>query len=660
MMPSSFRPRRLLALALALPLLLVPARADDKPHKGKPRHTNRLARESSPYLLQHAHNPVNWYPWGEEAFAKARKEGKLVFLSIGYSSCHWCHVMERESFESEEVARLLNDSFVCIKVDREERPDVDDVYMTALTAAMGHSGGWPLSMFLTAEGKPIFGGTYWPREDREIGGRKVRGFKYVLGLVQDVYKEKPEEIKKLAEQNAERTATALAGLARGQAIVTLDRRLVRACVDDLLEHFDRRFGGFGSADSGFRGPKFPMPSSLMLLLGEAGRSKSKELDDAIALTLAHMAEGGIYDQLGGGFHRYSTERTWTVPHFEKMLYDNAQLLEVYALAYRRTNKSLYRRVLEETIGFTRRSMTSPEGGFYSALDADAAGVEGRTYVWERDDIARVLPEKKSRRLFEEVYGVAGEPNFEEKYYILHLPKPLAEVAAAHEMSEEQLLARLKPLREALLEARVKRPQPLLDTKVLTAWNGQMIAGLARAGAALGQKEPVEMARRAAGFVLAQLRTKEGRLLRSYGAAPGEKAKARLNGYLDDYAFLVHGLLCLHEATKERRWLDEAKALTETMIKYHADERGGGFYYTSSDHEKLFARSKDQSDGAQPSGNSVAADNLVRLWKVTGEERYRRQAEKTFKALAGPLKINPGSLPALADALALYLEAAEKK
>jgi uncharacterized protein YyaL (SSP411 family) len=664
--------RRGLTLLMLLLLLVQMVPAD--PHqeqpatpapaapKGKPKHSNRLARETSPYLLQHAHNPVQWYPWGEEVFAKAKKEGKLVFLSIGYSSCHWCHVMERESFENEEIAELLNRDFVCIKVDREERPDIDNVYMTALQVIPpGQGGGWPLSMFLSPQGKPIVGGTYWPPDDKEINGAKARGFKTVLKIIQDAWKDQRKQIEELADKNAERTRKALAGLALGTAIVPLNRDLIVATLDEIKDTFDSQFGGFGSPARNFRGPKFPTPPRLALLQHEARREKTKERakewDNMLALTLDRMARGGIYDQIGGGFHRYSTERTWTVPHFEKMLYDNAQLCEIYAEAYRTTKKAQYRRVLEQTIAFLAREMTAPEGGFYSALDADAQGEEGRFYVWTTKEIDVALgdADKSVVQLFKRVYGLAGEPNFESRYHIPTLPRSLAEEAKDLKLTEEQLDARLAPLRDKLFQVRAKRPRPFLDTKILTAWNGQMIAGLAVAGQALGDKKAIDRAARAADFILKTMRTDKGRLLRTYGAAPGQKAEARLNAYLDDYAFLVHGLLCLHDATKEKRWLDEAKRLTDIMVQYHGDDKQGGYFYTSNDHEVLFARGKEQYDGAQPSSNSMAAQNLVRLWQKTGEERYAQLAEKTFQALAGALKANPGSLATLADALGMYLE-----
>ncbi len=649
---------RFFAAGLLLSLTLsLAAAAEPKPEpKGKP---NRLAGEISPYLRQHAHNPVDWYPWGPEAFARAKKEKKLVFLSIGYSSCHWCHVMEKESFSNPEVAKVLNKWFVCIKVDREERPDIDHVYMTALQA-LGQSGGWPLSMFLTAEGKPIVGGTYWPPDDKEIDGQKVRGFKSILAILHEWSVDKPDELTKQADRLADATTRQLAVGGRGLNLIELKRDLVAEAVDGVKERYDPVHGGFGNPARGFRGPKFPTPPYLLLLQGEAGRTKNKALADMVHNTLDHMAQGGLYDQLGGGFHRYSTERTWTVPHFEKMLYDNAQLAEVYAEAFRTTRRPIYRRVLRETLDFVARELTSPEGAFCSALDADSEGHEGRFYVWTTREINAVLTLEKDANLFKQVYGADGAPNLESKYHILTLPKTLAEVAKSKRLTEAQLEEQLAPLRKKMFDARSKRPRPFLDMKVLTAWNGQMIAGYAAAGRVLEEPKYVRAAAKAADFVLKNLRTKDGRLRRTWGAAPGGRPEARLNGYLDDYAYLVHGLLNLHDATGDKKWLAEAKALTDVMVKYHGDPKGGGFFYTSNDHEKLFARAKDQYDGAQPSGNSMAARNLVRLWQKTGEEQYRGLAVKSFKAFAAPLKESPTGLTAMADALALYLDAQKKQ
>jgi uncharacterized protein YyaL (SSP411 family) len=620
----------------------------------KPFATNRLAKESSPYLLQHAHNPVDWYPWGTEAFDRAKREGKLVFLSIGYSSCHWCHVMERESFDNPEVAKLLNDWFVCIKVDREERPDIDSVYMTALNV-QGQRGGWPLSMFLTPEGKPIAGGTYWPPEDRQIEGDKIPGLKSVLKTMHDWHSTKPKRLADLADRVAAGTKAALADAARGLAIVDLNRALVDSGLEEVRKEFDKEYGGFGSARGQFRGPKFPVPSYLQLVLRENARARSTGLDAILEVTLDRMARGGIYDQLGGGFHRYSTERTWTVPHFEKMLYDNAQLVEVYAEAYRLTRQPLYRRIVDETLGFVAREMTSPYGAFYSALDADSDGGEGLFYVWTDAELKALLPNEADLALFRKVYGARGEPNFEGKYRILVLPRPIAETAGDLQLTEQQLEARLRPLRQKLFESRSGRLRPFLDTKVLTSWNGQMIAAYATAGRVLANPAYTAAAARAADFVLKNLRNREGRLLRAYGAQPGQSGAARLNGYLDDYAYLTHGVLGLYDGTQDRKWLDEARSLTDTMASYFSDKDAGGFFYTSDDHEKLFARAKDQYDGAQPCGNSMAVRNLVRLAKATGEARYRVLAEKTFKSFAASLKANPTSLTAMLEGLALYLD-----
>jgi uncharacterized protein YyaL (SSP411 family) len=642
-------------LPVLLPLL-VAALLHAEPPDAKNRPANHLAHESSPYLLQHAHNPVDWYPWGTEAFARAKKEGKLVFLSIGYSACHWCHVMERESFANDDVAKLLNDNFVCIKVDREERPDIDDIYMTALHVT-GSRGGWPLSMFLTAEGKPIFGGTYWPREDRVVEGETVNGFKSILKRVQKLHAEKGKELEEQADRIAARAAESLSNTRRGLALVDVNRDLVTEAVDAVRAEFDKVHGGFSSSPT-FAGTKFPTPPYLRLLQAESTRSKAADVTEALTVTLDHMALGGIYDHLGGGFHRYSTERTWTVPHFEKMLYDNAQLTEVYAHAHAATKNPLYRRVVQETLAFVGRELTNPEGGFYSALDADAEGEEGRFYVWTGEEIDAVLTGKADADLLKKVYGVEGGVNFEGKYHILVLEKPLAERAKDLKLTEEQLEAKLAPLRQKLFEARGKRARPSRDTKVLTAWNGQMIAAYATAGRLLQEPKYTDAAVRAANFVLGTLRTGDGRLLRTYGAAPGEKPAARLNGYLDDYAYLVDGLLALHDATGDKKWLDEAKVLTDVMVKYHGD-KDGGFFYTSSDHEKLFARAKDQYDGAQPSGNSVAARNLVRLAQKTGNEEYRALAEKTLKTFATALKNNPTGLTAMAEAVGMYLDAQKK-
>jgi uncharacterized protein len=639
---------RPLVLALGS-FVLVSAAAAAEPAGGRP--TNRLARESSPYLLQHAHNPVDWYPWGPEAFARAKKENKLVFLSIGYSSCHWCHVMERESFENPTVAKLMNDSFVCIKVDREERPDVDQIYMTALQS-MGQNGGWPLSMFLTADGKPIFGGTYWPAEDRDVRGETVRGFKSVLAIVARLHRERPKELERDADRFAAHVAEVLSRSDKAPA--ELKRDVVAAAVTGLRDEFDPTYGGFGNRGSEFRGPKFPMAPNLVFLLSQARAKAAGQPGELVRQTLDRMAQGGLYDQLGGGFHRYTVERTWTVPHFEKMLYDNAQLVEVYSRAFRQQPNPLYRRVVDETLDFVGRELTAPEGGFYSALDADSEGHEGQYYVWSAKEIDALLTEPGEAALFKKAFGVEGKPNFEDDRYVLTRNKPLAEVAGELKLTEDQAAERLRMARAKLLAARSKRVRPGLDTKVLTAWNGQMIAAYAVAGEVFRDPRYVTAAAKAADFILRALRTPDGRLLRTYGSAPGEAAQGKLNGYLDDYAFLVHGLLALHDATTESRWLDEAQALTDRMVASYGDAERGGFFFTSSDHEKLFARAKESSDGAQPSGNGVAALNLVRVAQKTGDAKYRGLAERTLRAFGTALQERPETLPTMATALDLLL------
>src|SRR6266849_4454758 len=560
-------------ITIALVLVLL-ATGPDRPTpiktKESPKHpANHLAGQSSPYLLMHLHNPVDWYPWEPEAFAKAKKEGKLVFLSIGYSSCYWCHVMERESFENEEVAKLLNQWFVCIKVDREERPDVDTVYMTSLNVT-GQRGGWPLSMFLTSEGKPIFGGTYWPADDKKTDDDSVPGFKTILQRVHQLNTDKPKELERQAGKIAARTKEELVGRLQGIALTNLDRSLVDGAVKDILEQLDSEYGGFGSPERHFRGTKFPMPPYLELLLHKASRSKAKESIEAVTVTLDHMARGGIYDHLGGGFHRYSTERSWTVPHFEKMLYDNAQLAEVYAKAFRLTHKPLYHRVTEETLAFVKREMTAPEGGFYSALDAETNGEEGRFYVWTHPEISKALADGADSALFKKVYGLDGQANFEGRFHILTLPKSYEDIAREQKVSEDQLASQLAASKQKLMEIRSQRPRPFLDTKILTAWNGQMIAGFAAAGQALEQREYIDTAARAADFILKNLRMSDGRLLRTYGAAPGQAPAAKINAYLDDYAFFIHGLLCLHDASGDNRWLELAQSLADDMVKYHLD------------------------------------------------------------------------------------------
>ncbi|MHC4861286.1 MAG: thioredoxin domain-containing protein, partial [Planctomycetota bacterium] len=532
-------------------------------------HTNRLAKESSPYLLQHAHNPVDWYPWGEEAFEKARKEDKPVFLSIGYSTCHWCHVMERESFENEETAALLNEHFVAIKVDREERPDVDNVYMAAVQALSGH-GGWPLSVFLTPEGKPFWGGTYFPPEDRF--GRP--GFKSVLVQIAGAWREKREEVL----EGAERLTQFVADLNVTVKGAALDEKTLANGVDEFASRFDSRRGGFESA------PKFPRTHSLSFLLRQHARTGDAQVLAMVEKTLAEMARGGIYDHVGGGFHRYSTDPLWLVPHFEKMLYDQALVARASLEAYQVTGKPVYADLARDVFRYVLRDMTDEKGGFYSAEDADSEGVEGKFYVWTRDEILEVLGEADGE-LFAKVYDVKADGNFREEASgeetgtnILHLERPLEETAGELGTDAAGLAKRLAPMREKLFAVRERRIHPLKDDKILTDWNGLMIGTLAYAGRTLDEPRYTEAARKAADFLLTTM-VSDGRLLHRYRGG-----QASILAFLDDHAFLTLGLLDLYEATFEERWLAEAKRLAGETIRLFWDESAGGFLFSGKDGE----------------------------------------------------------------------------
>ncbi len=591
------------------------------------RAPNRLAREQSPYLLQHQWNPVDWYPWGPEAFDKARREDRPVFLSIGYSACHWCHVMERESFESETIAKLLNEKFVSIKVDREERPDVDEIYMRAVQLLTG-SGGWPMSVFLTADQKPFWGGTYFPPDDR--GGRP--GFASILGSLSETYAGRRAEV----EGAADRLASALRQMEGGRQFVAtgpLDRSVSERALEELVQTYDRHYGGFGGA------PKFPPHGALELLLRATASAPREELERITRGTLDGMAMGGIRDHVGGGFHRYATDAIWLVPHFEKMLYDSAQLASVYTEAFARWNHPEYRRVAEETVAWIVREMTAEEGGFYSALDADSEGGEGAYYLWLQKEIIDVLGAEDGE-LFSRVYAIEETANFvdpvtgEEPGNIPHLKRSWAELARAEGMPEEALRVKMDRARARLLETRLRRAAPGRDDKVVTSWNGLAIAAFARAGRVFDRRDYVETASRAARFVLRALR-RDGRLLRSWRAG-----ESRLPAYLEDHAFLAWGLLDLHEATGESVWMDEARKLADSMIERFWDPGDGGFFFVANDHESLIARTKEVFDQAVPSGNGMAARLLVRLWLMTGEGRYEEHAARMFRVFAGILQQAP--------------------
>jgi uncharacterized protein YyaL (SSP411 family) len=624
---------------LAAFLLSAVVLADD-PEPGEKPHANRLAKETSPYLLLHAHNPVDWYPWGEEALAKAKAENKPIFLSIGYSSCYWCHVMERESFMDGEIAAFMNEHFVCIKVDREERPDVDEIYMSALHA-MGRPGGWPLTMFLTPQAKPFFGGTYFPPRDKEITPvedqppQRVTGLLTILALVAERWQKAPDEFNAFGDKLADHLKRELGK----DALVPqeIDADIADTAVAALAEQFDADYGGFGYNATNPRRPKFPEPSNLVLLVERLKRADDAETRNMLVTTLERMAAGGIRDHVGGGFHRYSTDRYWRVPHFEKMLYDNGQLASVYAEAWKLTGRDDFRQVVDEILSFVVREMTDTCGGFYAALDAETDGDEGGYYVWTRDEVKAALS-REEFTIVADVYGVSGKPNFEERY-VLELARPLADTAARHKLPIADLDQRMLSSRAKLLEVRNERKRPLTDTKILTAWNGLMIRGFADAGRLFGNDDYLAAARRAADAVLTHLRTPEGRLLHTFTAG-----EAKLNAYLDDYAFFIDGLLALHRATNEDKWLTAAGELADLQQKLFWDEQSGGFFFTSDDHEALLARPKDPIDSATPSGNSVSAGNLAYLAAALDKPEYLTEAERTVMAFARFANRSPAAMP----------------
>jgi uncharacterized protein YyaL (SSP411 family) len=606
-----------------------------------PRFTNRLVRETSPYLRQHAHNPVDWFPWGEEALERARRLDRPIFLSIGYSACHWCHVMEHESFENEEIAGILNDHYVCIKVDREERPDLDQIYMAAVQMISGQ-GGWPMSVFLTPGLKPFTGGTYFPPDDRY--GRP--GFRRILTSLAEAWRNRRDDIDRAAGDVTEHLQH-LGQVETREGDLT--PALLRNAAAVLARAYDPVHGGFGHA------PKFPHPMDLRVLLRIGHRFGDEPSLDMARHTLDRMAMGGIYDHLGGGFARYSTDERWLVPHFEKMLYDNALLTVAYLEAYQATKDPFYRDVVEETLDWVRREMTSPEGPFYSTLDADSEGEEGKFYVWTLEEIEQVLG-KSDVDLFAACYGVEAGGNWEDPHdpsmakNILHRTKTFAQLAALHGIAEPPLRDFLAECRQRLFEARARRVRPGLDDKALTAWNGLMITAFATAAGALDEPEHAAVAGKAAAFILARMRTSRGLLLRTWSSG----AEAKLNGYLEDYAYLLEGLVALYEATFEPRWIGHALELAEIMVEQFWDEEGGGFFFTGKDHEKLIARSKDPLDNATPSANAVAVTALLRLVRLTGRNDLMDRAEATLRLYRGLLESHPQAAGQMLIALDFYL------
>jgi uncharacterized protein YyaL (SSP411 family) len=596
--------------------------------------TNRLAHETSPYLKQHAHNPVNWYPWGPEALEEARRLDRPIFLSIGYSACHWCHVMEHESFEDEEVARILNEHFISIKVDREERPDLDQIYMTAVQLLTGQ-GGWPMSMFLTPDLKPFYGGTYYPPEDRY--GRP--SFKTLLKAIVEAWQSRRDEILKSAGQITEH----LQGAGRPEREAgELGPDLLRHAVGLLARAFDSTYGGFGSA------PKFPHPVDLQLLLRAWKRFGDDDALHMVRATLDHMARGGIYDHLGGGFHRYSTDERWLVPHFEKMLYDNALLTRAYLDGFQATGDPFYREIVVETLTYVQREMTSPDGPFYSTQDADSEGVEGKFFVWSAKEIEAVLGAELAD-VVGDVYGVEPGGNWE-GHNILHRSRTYEQSARLRRLPERELRQMLDQARHRLFEVRSKRVWPGRDDKVLTAWNGLMIGAFAQAAQVLDDNSYSATASRAATFILERMRGPDGRLFRtaSAGAAP------KLNAYLEDYAFLVDALVSLYEATFVPRWIEAAIDLTEVMIDQFWDASEGGFFYTGRDHEALIARTKDPQDSSIPSSSSMAAMALLRLARLTGRLDFQEKAEATLRLFRQLMATSPMAAAQMLVALDFHL------
>jgi hypothetical protein len=609
--------------------------------EGSPKYINRLFLESSPYLLQHAHNPVDWYPWGDEAFDVARRLGRPVLLSVGYSTCHWCHVMEEESFDDEEIARYLNENYVVIKVDREERPDVDAIYMNAVQMMTG-GGGWPMSVWLTPDRKPFYGGTYFPARDGDRGARV--GFLTLLRRLRQAY---GDQAQKVAEVSGQLTEAIRQNLAPGPGEKDLPGPgPLESATAQYRSRYDASNGGLAGA------PKFPSSLPVRFLLRYHRRTGDAEALRMAGHSLEKMAAGGMYDQVGGGFHRYATDEAWLVPHFEKMLYDNALLAMAYLEGYQATGRDDFARVAREILRYVERDMTSPEGAFYSATDADSLApnghrAEGWFFTWTPDEIRHVLgPE--SARVVAAYYGVTAAGNFEGRN-ILHVPRPLADVARELGQPPEKVRATVEESKDLLYAARAKRQPPLRDEKILVAWNGLMIGAHAQAAFTLGEPRYARRAARAAGFVLERMR-EDGRLRRSY-----KDGQARHNAYLDDYAFLIAGLLDLYEAGGEPCWLREALALDDVLRKLYEDEEHGGYFMTSDDHESLLAREKPAYDGAEPSGNSVQALNLMRLHELTTDDRFRRRAERLLRAFGARLDRAPSSLSEMLLAADFHLD-----
>jgi len=602
----------------------------DTPHK------NRLAQEKSPYLLQHADNPVDWYPWGDEAFKKAREENKPIFLSIGYSTCHWCHVMEHESFEDKDVAKLMNDTFVSIKVDREERPDIDNIYMTVCQMMTG-GGGWPLTIVMTPDKKPFFATTYVPKEGRF--GRA--GMMDLVPRLHEIWQNRKEDVLKSANQITELLQQSQSSSEKTEELTKSD---LDKTYDQLHQRFDPFYGGFGSA------PKFPTPHTLSFLLRNWKRTGNAKTLEMVEKTLDGMRMGGIYDQIGFGFHRYSTDKKWLVPHFEKMLYDQALLTLAYAETYQATGKVRYKDTVQEILTYILRDMTSPEGGFYSAEDADSEGEEGKFYVWHESEIRKIIGSDAD--LFIKVFNVKTDGNFVDsvtnempRTNILHLSKSWSEIAKENDVTERELRQIIERARKKLFEVREKRIHPYKDDKILTDWNGLMIAAMARASQALQDPQYAEAAKKSANFILQKMKSGDGSLLHRY-----REGEAGLPAHVDDYAFFIWGLLELYETTFDPALLKSALELNQYLIAHYWDNQRGGFYFTSDKGEELITRTKEIYDGAVPSGNSVAMCNLLRLGRITANTDFEKKAAQIAKTFSESVRMAPSAHTMLMQAL----------
>ncbi|MFH1892840.1 MAG: thioredoxin domain-containing protein [Candidatus Zixiibacteriota bacterium] len=596
-------------------------------------HANALINEKSPYLLQHAYNPLEWYPWGEEAFDKARREDKPIFLSIGYSTCHWCHVMEHESFEDSAVAAMMNDAFVSIKVDREERPDIDNIYMTVCQMMTG-SGGWPLTILMTPDKKPFFAGTYIPRES--LYGRP--GMLELIPQVVDVWKNRREDIDQSAEQIVASLQRSTESASSGGDLG--ETTLVRA-YDELKGRFDEQRGGFAGSR------KFPIPHNQLFLLRYWKRTGDQHALAMVEKTLQAMRRGGTFDHVGFGFHRYSTDPDWLLPHFEKMLYDQALLTMAYVEAYQVTGKDEYATTAREILTYVLRDMTSPDGGFYSAEDADSEGEEGKYYVWTLDELKQVLGEEDAR-IATATYNVLPNGNFKDEATgagsganILHLTRPLSEVASELALSESELDSKLESTRERLFAYREKRVHPSKDDKILTDWNGLMIASLAKAAQVFDDPQYRDAAEKAAEFVMSNVRSGDGRLLHRF-----RDGEAAMPAFVDDYAYFVWGLLELYEATFDTEYLKSTIELNDQMLAHFWDDTDGGYFFTADDSEELIHRSKEIYDGATPSGNSVAMLNLLRLARITGDTALESKAAAIAKSFSGSVNTSPSNFTQL--------------